>query len=225
MYAEFTRRFPTIRSLARAPLADVLRAWQGLGYNRRAKMLREAAKEIVARHAGRVPRDVRALEALPGVGPYTARAIAAFAWNADEVFIETNIRTAVIRHFFTPKKNTPIYGCVLDAQIASVLAWVLPHGRAREWYAALMDYGAYLKRSGVKLNPRSAHYTKQVRFAGSAREARGTVLRGLLAGPASEASLTKALGPSRASQMKKALAALIQEGLVVRTGKQFSLPR
>lgn len=97
-YREFLKQFPTARRLAEAPLSEVLKAWQGLGYNRRAKMLHAAAKEI-AKHG--MPKTALELEKLPGVGPYTARAVATFAYDADEILIETNIRTVVFHHFFS----------------------------------------------------------------------------------------------------------------------------
>ena len=99
-YTRFLKKFPTVRALAKAPLSQVLIAWQGLGYNRRAKMLHEAAKEVVRGHGGLFPRTALELEKLPGVGPYTAHAVAAFAYNEDGICIETNIRTAVTHHFF-----------------------------------------------------------------------------------------------------------------------------
>src|SRR3989344_4049668 len=92
-YKEFLKVFPTLRVLAKAPLANVLRVWSGLGYNRRAKFLHDAAKEVVLKHAGNMPRDIDALLALPGVGEYTAKAVRIFAFNEPEVLIETNIRT------------------------------------------------------------------------------------------------------------------------------------
>ena len=155
---------------------------------------------------------VNELEALPGVGPYTARAVAAFAYNQDVVFVETNIRTAVIHHFFN--KNTTIYGSVSDAQILEILKKVLPKGKAREWYSALMDYGAYLKRSGISHNARSVKYAKQSEFVGSLREARGAILREFTRGITSRARLISLLGTSRRKQMKTALKALIKEGLI-----------
>jgi len=168
-YKKFIRTFPTAKRLAAAPLAEVLRNWQGLGYNRRAKMLHQAAKELAIRKIISVPE----LETLPGVGPYTARAVAAFAFNEDVVVIETNIRTAVIHHFFPGK------GKISDAEIEEVLLLALPKGKSREWYSALMDYGAHLKQSGISHNVRSATHVKQSKFIGSLREARGVILREL----------------------------------------------
>lgn len=208
-YNNFIKKFPTAKKLAAAPLSEVLKAWQGLGYNRRAKMLHQSAKKL-----SEIPISsyrthlVLELQKLPGVGPYTARAIAAFAWNQDVVFVETNIRTAIIHYFFPTKKK------ISDKEIEEILVKVLPKGKAREWYSALMDYGAFLKKSGVKLNPKSKSYTKQLKFAGSLREARGAILRAHTRGVTSRALLTNLLGPSRKIQMKKALEALLKEGLI-----------
>ena len=220
-YKKFIKRFPTARALARAPLSEVLKQWQGLGYNRRAKALHQAAKDIVAHHKGVVPRDVSALGALPGIGPYTARAIAAFAFNQDVIFVETNIRTAILHHFYTT--DTFIYESVSDTRIQEILEKALPKGKAREWHSALMDYGAHLKRSGVRINARSAHYTKQSKFDGSAREARGAILRELAQGTASSARLTGLLGTKRRAQMRAALEALQKEKLVEKNKGKYML--
>lgn len=213
-YDAWLAKFPTLKALAAAPLADVLRAWQGLGYNRRAKMLHEAAKAA----GKRLPTDIASLEALPGIGPYTARAVAAFATNQDVIFIETNIRTAVIHHFFPKKK------AVSDREVSAVLEKAFPKGRAREWYAALMDYGSFLKRSGVKLNSRSTQYVKQKTFSGSDRQARGAILRELTKGGTTKARLVGLLGDDRTAQLATQLARLEAEGLVARRGARYGLP-
>ncbi len=215
-YRAWMEQFPTANALAKAPLGSVLKAWQGLGYNRRAKMLHEAAKALVA--LGRFPKDPAALEQLPGIGHYTARAVAAFAHNADVVFVETNLRTAVIHHFF-PKKKT-----VDDTAILAVLAKAFPKGKSREWYAALMDYGAHLKRSGVRVNAKAKAYAKQSRFAGSAREARGAILKCLVQGPRDAQFLVCILGDDREVQVKSQLASLTKEGLIELSGGKFRLP-
>jgi len=214
-YKNFIRRFPTAKKLAAAPLSDVLKAWQGLGYNRRAKMLHTAARTIVEQG---MPHDAPGFETLPGVGPYTARAVAAFAYDRDGIVIETNIRTAIIQHFFPEKEN------VRDADIAIVLAEVSPKGSAREWYSALMDYGAHLKRSGVSHNARSAAHAKQSRFPGSLREARGAIVRELAAKSVTRAHLVKMLGEERREQMVRALERMVAEGLVCRKGPRYALP-
>lgn len=218
-YKKFIKQFPTAKKLAAAPLSDVLKAWQGLGYNRRAKMLHQAAKELASRKISTVPE----LEALPGVGPYTARAIAAFAWNEDVVFVETNIRTAIIHHFFNQKRNTAIYRSVSDTQIEEILAKALPRGKAREWYSALMDYGSHLKHSGISHNAKSKTYAKQSKFAGSLREARGAILRELSRGAAARLRLVNLLGTKRRAQCEAALEALQAEVLVHVRGSRVAL--
>lgn len=213
-YTNFVKQFPTTKKLAEAPLSVVLQAWQGLGYNRRAKMLHAAAKEIVA-HG--MPKDAAGLDALPGVGPYTAQAVAAFAWNEPGIAIETNIRTVVIHHFFPNRKQ------VSDAEIAAVLQEALPKGKAREWYWALMDYGAHLKRSGVSHNARAKGYAKQSQFSGSVRQARGAILKELARGAQQKPRLLGLLGDDRLEQLDDALHALLAEGFVVKQGRGYAL--
>lgn len=217
-YLSWMKQYPTVRSLARASLAEVLVSWQGLGYNRRAKMLHEAAKVVVQEHKGKMPETVEELVQLPGVGPYTARAVAAFAHNTDVVFIETNLRTVVVHHYFAGKER------VSDAEILEVLANVFPKGKSRQWYAALMDYGSHLKRSGVKLNARSTGYAKQKTFAGSDREARGAILKELAHGPATKARLIGLLGDDRKDQTTTQLTKLLAEGMVQKQGRVYELP-
>jgi A/G-specific adenine glycosylase len=217
-YREFLQKFPTVEALARAPLGSVLKVWQGLGYNRRAKMLHDAAKVVVKKHGGRLPKDAATLETLPGVGPYTARAVAAFSANADSIFIETNIRTAVTHHFFKEQER------VTDAEVLAMLEESYPKGRAREWYSALMDYGAYLKRSGVRVNAKRAGYSKQAPFAGSMREARGAILKALAKRTHTEAELLSLLPKARRQQLDESLAKLIAEGLVTKRRGAFRLP-
>lgn len=221
-YTKFIKKFPTAKKLAAAPLSEVLKSWQGLGYNRRAKLLKEAAQKLVDTASFRTRLNLVAeLEKLPGVGPYTARAVAAFAWNENVVFVETNIRTAIIHHFFN--KNTMIYHSVSDAQIEEILYEALPKGKAREWYNALMDYGASLKRSGISHNVRSKTYTKQPAFTGSLREARGAILRELARGGASPTHLADLLGAARRPQMRTALRALFTEGLIKKVEENYVL--
>jgi A/G-specific adenine glycosylase len=96
-FRSFVRRFPSVRALAAAPRADVIREWSGLGYNRRAVALSDAARAIVAEHGGRVPADLEALRALPGVGPYTAAAVASMAFGVAVPAVDTNVRRVVSR--------------------------------------------------------------------------------------------------------------------------------
>lgn len=176
-YQAFIKRFPTVESLAQTSLAEVLKLWQGLGYNRRAKFLHESAKIIMNMHSGTVTRDTVTLQSLPGIGPYTAAAIATFAWNHPNVFIETNIRTVYIHFFFNDDKD------ITDKQILEKVSQTLDKENPREWYYALMDYGVYLKQTVGNVNRKSKHYTKQSKFEGSNRQIRGQILKLLLSGP------------------------------------------
>jgi len=173
-FAGFIAQFPTLESLASAPLSAVLAAWQGLGYNRRAKFLHQAACQIVAQHEGSVPCDPAVLQQLPGIGAATAASISAFAYNTPTVFIETNIR-AVYIHFFFPDRSD-----VHDRELLPLIEQTLDCVSPRQWYYALMDYGVMLKKTQVNPSRKSKHHTKQSRFVGSTRQVRGAVLRALL---------------------------------------------
>jgi A/G-specific adenine glycosylase len=203
--------WPTPADLASVPLDQVLREWSGLGYNRRARFLRDAAAAIRDRHGGVVPDDAEALDALPGVGPYTARAVATFAFGKAEVFIETNIR-AVFLHFFFPGEVE-----VPDSSILPLVEESLDRADPRRWYWALMDYGSALKRITPNPGRRSAHYARQSRFEGSLRQARGAVLRRLASdGPANLASLVVGSGIEE-PRIRSALESLSAEGFVAET--------
>ena len=172
----FLTKFPNFMSLAKAPLNEVLEAWQGMGYNRRAKYLHAAAKQIVSAHRGVLPHDPEVLESFPGIGVATAGSIACFAFNAPTVFIETNIRRSILFHFF------PSQDQVADTEVRKVVEECIQYltsqkASFREWYWALMDYGSYLKTVVVNPNKRSKHYVKQSKFHGSDRQIRGALLR------------------------------------------------
>jgi len=216
-YKEFLKRFPTVAALSMASLLEVLRVWQGLGYNRRAKMLHEAAKAVMRDHGGKLPRTSAALQALPGVGPYTAGAVAAFSYNEDVVIIETNIRTVLTHHLFNDQEK------VSDQELLQALRELLPTGEAREWYWALMDYGSALKRSGVRLNSKSAGYARQSAFKGSSREVRGAILRALLERPCSESALIGLFANERAEQVRAQLAKLQTEKLIKKRRRSYTL--
>jgi len=213
----FLKRFPTVRSLAHAPQRDILRAWQGLGYNRRALLLHRAAREIVLRYHGRVPREQAELMTLPGIGGYTAAAIRAFAFDLPGVCIETNIRAVFIHHFFPRTVRVP------DAKLLPLIERALDRKEPRAWYSALMDYGSTLKRTVENPARRSAHHTKQEPFRGSRRQARGRILRFLTEhSSASFPALHRAVALDR-TLVDSCLRSLIDEGFVTRSGQRVRL--
>lgn len=233
-YKEFLAAFPNVRALADARLADVLRAWSGLGYNRRAKYLHEAAKRVLREHGGKMPKTAEELERLPGIGKYTARAICAFAYNTPAVFIETNIRTVFIHHFF-PTPNPQINrgrglsvgarvaaGAVSDRELLPLIEQAAKGQEPRQWYAALMDYGSYLKQTEGNASRRSAHHVVQKKFKGSAREARGKVLKALQKGALTRSDLVTQTG-LRDERVDLALFGLQKDGLVRKLRTHWAL--
>lgn len=190
-YHEFLAAFPDFRQLASAELGDVLRVWSGLGYNRRAKFLWQAAQRVVQQHRGMLPHDYEQLVALPGIGPNTAGAILAYAYNQPTVFLETNIRTVYIHHFF------PDTEAVTDKALRALLEQTVDHEHPREWYWALMDYGSYLKQTAGNAARRSKHYVRQSSFEGSRRQVRGAVLRALKAGSLTIPELKQVIADER----------------------------
>ena len=174
-YIAFIEKFPTWKSLAGAPAPKVLKAWQGLGYNRRALYLKRTAERVSGEFGGVLPKDVFVLTDLPGIGPNTAAAILAYAFNVPVVFIETNIRRIFI-HFFFGKTRQKID----DKEILKLVGQTMDAKNPREWYSALMDYGTFLKSQVKNPNRKSRHYAKQSKFEGSDRQTRGQILRLLL---------------------------------------------
>lgn len=197
-YVEFLARFPTIQGLAESDSRSVIEAWQGLGYNRRAMFLRDAAIRIVGEYGGIVPHDPEVLRTFRGIGPATASEIAAFAYGVATSLVETNIRRVFI-HLFAPGD-----GRVADKDIMDLVETTLDRQDPRTWYYALMDFGAWLKvhlsAQGIgDPNRRSGSYSVQSRFEGSDRQIRGRILRLLLDGhPATEAGILEALGAREA---------------------------
>jgi A/G-specific adenine glycosylase len=216
-YQSFLKQFPTVAVLAQASLGEVLRAWSGLGYNRRAKLLHACAQEVMATHGGEFPRTFEGLRALPGVGPYTAGAVLAFAFNQAHAVIETNIRTVYLHHFFPRSKN------VRDEAILKRIEATLDRKNPRAWYAALMDYGVWIKKNHGNHNVRSRTYTKQKAFRGSARELRGKILRSVAEKDMGTSALARRLeeDPTR---IVPQLEALVREGLLIQRRGRYSLP-
>lgn len=136
-YHAFLARFPTLKALAAAPTAEVIRAWSGLGYNRRAINMQRTARAVLDEHGGQFPRDVAALRQLPGIGPYTAGALACFAFEQDVAFMDTNIRRVLLRWLVGPD-DAPSGEAALQ-QLAQA---VVPAGHGWAWNQAIMELGA-----------------------------------------------------------------------------------
>jgi A/G-specific adenine glycosylase len=182
-YGDFLRKFPGFKSLARASTRDVLLAWQGLGYNRRAQYLKKTAEIIVEKYGGKLPNDQDVLATLPGIGKNTAGAVCAYAFDAPAPFIETNIRKAFIHFFFTPSTVAGLRSAkrkIKDPEITDLIERALDRKNPREWYFAVVDYGSHLGKTTRGMNARSAHYTKQKPFEGSTRQWRSRILQRVL---------------------------------------------
>lgn len=225
-YVAFLQKFPTAKHLAKASTADVLRLWSGLGYNRRAVSLKQAA-EIIAQHG--FPQD---LTELPGIGPYTSAAVQAFAFNRDVPVVDTNIRRIFSRYFFKGKGTAD----AIDAKVAELV----PIGKSRAWNGALMDFGSLvctanspscascpLSKSCAAFKAGTQDYLKiappQKKFEGSRRQLRGRVLKELLSSSRTEKELAKLLGKS-VKTTQSVIAELEKDALVVRKAGRIALP-
>lgn len=216
-YYEFIKAFPDFPSLARASLRKLITVWQGMGYNRRALALRSLAQKLMNEHHGKLPSDPEDLIALPGIGRYTAGAVAAFAFNQPVLFIDTNIRRVFIHTFLHDREN------IKDEDILPLIQQTIDASDPRTWYNALMDYGAMLKREQINPNRRSAHYQRQSPFENSNRQIRGRILKVLVEeSPLTRSQIMKKLGmdPER---VKLNLVELSNEGFIRKQGKFFSL--
>lgn len=257
-WAEWLDAFPSVFALAEAGTAEVLAAWQGMGYNRRALALKAAAEQIVRNHDGVFPVDTKELVALPGVGPATAQGIRSFAFDVPGVYLETNVRTVLLHHLFPDvpgvpdKELAPLAEATCPAAPATcgaatergagqargalAAAGATPAGSfatpqdaddtPRSWYYAMLDYGAYLKKTVPNPSRRAKAYTRQSRFEGSRRQKRAEIVRQLLDAQArgertSTASLHAALNdveraagrpPVEGELVESILADLVREG-------------
>lgn len=216
-FEAFITAFPTIQSLANAPLSAVLGLWSGLGYNRRAKYLHEAAKMLVHDFKGQFPTSLQELVKLPGVGANTAGALMAYSFNQPVVFIETNIRTVYFYHFFATEPT------VTDSQLREIVEATLDREHPREWYWALMDYGSFLKRKGAGMNNKSHHYKKQAPLKGSVREIRGQIVKALTTKDLTLAALKETVTVDE--RFEAALDGLHRDGLVTETNGSLHLTR
>ncbi len=181
---EFLERFPTVEALATAPRGDLLRAWQGMGYNRRALRLRETARAIVEEHGGRFPSALRELSALPGIGSYTASAIACFAFGQAVPVVDVNVIRVLSRLFF---KCHTVAMLAPERSVRAVAAAILPEDDAYRWHQALMDLGATICVARRPLCDRcpmerlcmSAHPRTLELYDGAGRKKKEPELRGI----------------------------------------------
>ncbi len=173
-YSVFIKRWKTLESLAKAQLGEILLQWKGLGYYRRARFLHLCVQYICKYYKKNIPSKKEELLALPGVGEYTASAIIVFAYNKPAVMVETNIRRAIIHCFLKNRSD------IDEIEISNIVEQSMDTKRLREWYWALMDYGAELAKTVENPNRRSRIYRKQSTFHGSNRQVRSAVLRVLM---------------------------------------------
>jgi A/G-specific adenine glycosylase len=222
VYRAFLRRFPSIPAVARASRADVLRAWSGLGYNRRAVALHEAARAVVRDHRGRIPAEVEMLRRLPGVGPYTAAAVASIAFDLPAAAVDTNV-TRVVRRYHLGRD------AATSEEVRRAAETWLDRRAPGEWNQAVMDLGrevcrpvprcaacplarsCVFRRTGARPEPARRC---QPRFEGSSRQLRGAIVRFLRdRGPATMATLSKTTG-RRKDEVIGSIRALAAEGLI-----------
>jgi len=208
-FLKFTEKFPDFLSLSRAPLEEILKEWQGLGYNRRALALKKIAEIVINDYNGQLPESIEELKLFPQIGHNTASSILTFAFNKPMVFIETNIRRVYI-YFFFPNRNK-----VNDKEIMSIVKKTVVKNNPRKWYYALMDYGVMLKKIHPELSKRSAHYRKQAPFKGSSRQIRGELLEMLIKdGTIDLLKIQKSFKDNDRKRIKNILIQLQKEGFI-----------
>jgi A/G-specific adenine glycosylase len=236
-YDRFLQRFPTVRDCAASSAGDVLRAWAGLGYNRRAFNLHGAATVMVAEHGGSVPADLRALCALPGIGPYTARAVLAFAYETDVAVVDVNVARVIARAVVGDMTST--------SQAQAIADGLVPRGRGWLWNQSLMEIGSVLctarspgcercrlaphcswTGAGRPASDPAAARSRQSAFVGSDRQGRGRLIDALRTGPVSQQRLAAACGwPDDAGRARRVADTLVSEGLARRgSGGALKLP-
>lgn len=214
--------FPTVADLARAPLPPVLELWQGMGYNRRALNLKRCAEEVVATYGGEIPHDKKSLLALPGIGPSTSAGVRIFAFQQPDMYLETNVRAVFIHELFSEHET------VSDKELVPLVEATCPDdGRVRDWYYALLDYGAYLKKTTVNPTRKSRQYTRQSKFEGSHRQKRAYLLRCVIDDVLTSEELAESLARSELGAGREApsleetqaiLCELEREGFIARQG-------
>jgi A/G-specific adenine glycosylase len=239
-WGAFLERFPTVASCASAPAGDVVRAWQGLGYNRRALNLHRCAAAVVAQHGGALPDDLHALLALPGIGPYTARAVLVFAFEHDLGLVDTNAGRFLARagagRALAPREAQPLADSLV------------PPDRGWAWGQAVFDLGAQVctKRAPAcgdcpivehcawahagwpdpdPIGGSAGISTPQSTFAGSDRQGRGRLVDALRAAPVAVADLPAVMGwPDDPARATRVAATLLADGLAVHEAGEYRIP-
>lgn len=207
-YEMWMKTYPTLAKLKKASLTDILVIWQGLGYQRRAKALYE-----IGQNYSSIPKTYNQLIDLPGIGPYTASAIMAFAYDTfGHPLIETNIRTMLIEYFHIGKEGVTDAVLMEDLKRLESYVSVKKQG-ARHWYLACMDYGAYLKANKISHNQKVKGYTKQSPYKGSLRELRAQTLF----------AITHKQSLPTDVRLPQVVAELTQEGFIVPHGKGYRI--
>ena len=209
-YGEFIERYPSVHDLAKALTSDVLKTWKGMGYNRRALYLKQAAQRIVKEYRGKFPKSEKELVKLLGLGTYTARAILVFAYRQEVACVDTNIRQIITHFFFKDKLQKP-------SIIQLVADQLVPKGKAWEWHQALMDYGSEeLKTLNLKMKNEKK---KAIPFRESDRFYRGRIIDRLREGNIRESVILKEFqtkyGKSR-EFTRTILSGLENDGLLAR---------
>jgi A/G-specific adenine glycosylase len=216
-FISFIKKFPNFSSLSSASLEEVLKEWQGLGYNRRAIYLKKCAEIVIDKYEGKLPKDRKSLKELPGIGEATSASILAFAYNKPVNLIETNIRTLYIYFFLYNDEN------ISDSDIIEYVEKTMDRNNPRKWYNALMDYGRMLKSNFGNLSRKSKKYTKQKPFKGSDRQVRGEILKLLLKnGETTQKTLLNALKIDD-KRLVRILNDLQNEGFISTTGTEYKI--
>jgi len=229
-YAEWLERFPTLGTLADAPLEPVLELWSGLGYNRRALALKRTAESACELYAGRLPETEAELRSLPGIGPATAAGVRVFAHDAPAIYLETNVRAVFLHDLLGDREDVP--DTRVRPLVHAALEAAMEEGvRPRDWYTALLDRGAHLKRSVPNPSQRSAHHRRQSPFEGSRRQKRAWLLRAVMADPGCSADeyarrlaeFERAAGRAEPAPglSEELLGVLTSEGLLAREGEEW----
>jgi A/G-specific adenine glycosylase len=212
-FNRWVKELPDWTTLAKAPTKLVLKLWSGLGYNRRALYLRDMAKSIMERHNGKLPKNPEQLRELPGIGPYTARSILIFGFNAPITTIDTNIRKVLIHELKLSPKT-----CMQNLE--KIARAILPAGRSRDWHNALMDWAA---AKYPKQHPHIKPLSRQSRFDGSLRQIRGSIVRLLTQNNSTDIKKIQCETKRSAADIAKAIDSLQKDGLIIKSNSRYRL--